>query len=275
MKSELGPGRAGGRADLLERQPPSSGRGRAAARAPRRRAAHDRPHLRRGPVPPRRRTPRDSNELEGEVVALVEGGRPRTASAALPSAAGLRARQRRPASATTTSRLRRDPAAVGHELRGGRPRIHRRGPDPRLSRATRALRGPPAGARTAGIGWSSGRVRPAGARSVCRTLRSVSPKGEPALDFGLDRQFGGHLGLQLQLSLGHARLGVGGIGHERVPVAALVVVDEVRTRRAWRRPRRRTRRTADGRRDRGLDRAGDRVDAHREVFHAGRARRRC
>src|SRR4051795_7396707 len=53
-----------------------------------------------------------------------------------------------------------------------------------------------------------------------------APQGEPALQLGLDRQLAADLRLELQLALHVARLVPRG-GHERVPRAALVVVDEV------------------------------------------------
>ena len=73
--------------------------------------------------------------------------------------------------------------------------------------------------------------------------------------------------LELQLALGGALL-LARRGHERVPGAALVVVDEVE-RRACRRPRRRTPRTAGARRSRRLERVADRVDADGEVLDVG------
>src|SRR5271168_4798711 len=54
-----------------------------------------------------------------------------------------------------------------------------------------------------------------------------APEREPALELRLDRQFVGDLRLQLQLALGGPLLRAPARRHERVPVAALVVVDEV------------------------------------------------
>src|SRR5436190_20448387 len=53
-----------------------------------------------------------------------------------------------------------------------------------------------------------------------------APQREPALQFGLDRQFPCDLRLELQLALDRALL-LAGRGHEGVPGPALVVVDEV------------------------------------------------
>ena len=88
-----------------------------------------------------------------------------------------------------------------------------------------------------------------GTAPVRRLEHRDPPQREPALDLRLDRQLLAHLGLDLQLPLGVALLLAPGPGHERVPVAALVVVDEVDPARPWRR-RRRTRRTAGARRTR-------------------------
>ena len=98
-------------------------------------------------------------------------------------------------------------------------RVHRRGPDPGLTRRPDGRRAKPV-SRTA----AHQQTRSQNASLLDRD----SPQREPALEFGLDRQFRGHLRLQLQLALGRALLRPrAGAGHERVPVAALVVVDEV------------------------------------------------
>src|SRR3954469_42647 len=94
-----------------------------------------------------------------------------------------------------------------------------------------------------------------------------APQREPALELGLDRQLAADLGLELELALDGTLLVAGG-RDERVPEAPLVVVDEV-----------------DGLalvvvedEDRGeqpvavaagLQRLGDRVDAHDEVLDVG------
>src|SRR5439155_18954763 len=57
-------------------------------------------------------------------------------------------------------------------------------------------------------------------------LDGHTPQREPALELGLDRQLATDLRLELQLALDGALLGARR-RHERVPVAPLVVVDEV------------------------------------------------
>src|SRR5438270_13339473 len=109
------------------------------------------------------------------------------------------------------------------------------------------------------------------ARGLRRGSDRYSPQREPALELGLHRQFGAHLRLELQLALGQALLRARGIRHERVPEAALVVVDEVDAtllgvvegEHGAQQPLSVTR---------GLDRARHRVDADGEVFDAGRLR---
>src|SRR5437764_6865011 len=59
-----------------------------------------------------------------------------------------------------------------------------------------------------------------------RGLDGHAPQREPALQLGLDRQLAADLRLELQLALDRALLLPLG-GDERVPGAALVVVDEV------------------------------------------------
>ena len=208
---------------------PQIARGDAAGR-PSEAARHDRAHLRRGSVPARRRP--DATRSTSSTTRSSRPSRAATRPASPQLFAAMldfvRANGTRIADDELVG-LRRDPAAAGPLLRRGRQRVHGRGPDP-------------------GLAASRGSRRPA-SRGRPRRLRSGSPRAGTSARARARSAARAPICALSCSSRSVVALLVAGRRHERVPVAALVVVDEVDAALPAR-PRRRTRRTAPARRSR-------------------------
>ena len=174
MKGELGmPAPTGAAEPAGELAAPGATPGGTAQDASRRRpraARDDRPHLRRGPVPPRRRRRRASTSSTMPCSRRSSRAAKRAASAPpTTTLLDVRPRQRHAGRRRRARELRPDPAAARPQLRRGRPRVHRRGPDPRLSPVTTRNRGTVAGACQIGIPQSGNQ------RSSSGSIGSSSP----------------------------------------------------------------------------------------------------
>src|SRR5665213_1586059 len=123
---------------------------------------------------------------------------------------------RRPAGRRQRRRSGRRRALASASTTGGRG----------LPRPRSACRSRAAGADRTSTAAAVLRARRGSTAAVRPPSEGHAPQREPALELGLDRQLAADLDLQLELPLGASLLVAGG-GHERVPAAALEVVDEV------------------------------------------------